>query len=506
MMTTGRGWWPRWDRRSPSLAFRIMAAAALIAVGVMACSRAASRPVRTRSELTIGVALPRGSEVFGLRSLLGSVSTETLLTLGDDGRPEPRLVRSWGRSADGLTWTLSLQPNIFFQDGRRATSAVVATFLRSVASDPSVRGVRPNLADIDSITTADENTVVIHTRMARALLLDQLADLAIPSTPKDGALGAFLPEASAGDTASFRAFDKYYRARPGVEKVTYRSYRSLRAAWAAMMRGETDAIYELGRDAGEFVQAESGVRVYPFVRPFATSVIFNVQRPALRSAAVRRALSSMIDRNEILRIAYRENGMVADGPLWPFHWAIANRHPGTSAPVSAPLFPEGRRLQFTCLVAPEIAPWERVALLIQKQLYDHGVDMRLEAVTLNEMMVRIQSGNFDAALGEFLGRTPNWLYSFWHSPVPGAQVIFRTGYAAADQPFDRLLAAGNDEEIRRGIDDVYRAMENDPPAIFIAWPEVRRVMTRDFETSAPARRDVFASNSLWMVRPAGTTP
>ena len=88
-----------------------------------------------------------------------------------------------------------------------------------------------------------------------------------------------------------------------------------------MMRGEIDSLYEVGREAADFVEAESTVRVYSFARPYVHVLGFNVRRPVFRRPEVRQAISEAIDRNAILHAVLRDRGRVAEGYVWPSHWA-----------------------------------------------------------------------------------------------------------------------------------------------------------------------------------------
>lgn len=146
-------------------------------------------------------------------------------------------------------------------------------------------------------------------------------------------------------------------------------------------------------------------------------------------------------------------------------------------------------------------PFERLALEVQKQLYDAGVDMELEAVQIRDLQQRLIAGDFDAVLLEFLGRTPSWMYALWHSPAPGARPFINTGYTAADAELDAMQLARDDAELKAAIEAVYRKMAEDPPAIFIAWPEVARAVSTRFEVPVEPGQDILGGN-LWRWRPA----
>jgi ABC-type transport system substrate-binding protein len=207
---------------------------------------------------------------------------------------------------------------------------------------------------------------------------------------------------------------------------------------------------------------------------------------------------------------------VASGPIWPDHWTFSSAAPAfTYNPEAAELGfaaagygtlrtePDERmpsRFRFHCLVYP---PLERVAVLIQKQLFDIGVDMTLELVPLENLARRIGRGDYDAFLFWLLnGRSLTWPYLFWHSPEPNRPSFVDSGYTAADASLERIRYAQDDDELRDAVAAFQQVMYDDPPAIFLAWEERLRAVSRTFQAppSDEVGRDIVAG--LWRWKPA----
>ena len=106
----------------------------------------------------------------------------------------------------------------------------------------------------------------------------------------------------------------------------------------------------------------------------------------------------------------------------------------------------GRTLpHFTCLVPAGVSPHEQIAVLLQKQFCDVGVNMAIEPVPIPQMVGRLAAGDFDTVLldlngGPSLAR----LYTFWHSS--GAAFYGDFGYGGADGALDALRAAQDAEQ------------------------------------------------------------
>jgi ABC-type transport system substrate-binding protein len=156
------------------------------------------------------------------------------------------------------------------------------------------------------------------------------------------------------------------------------------------------------------------------------------------------------------------------------------------------------RFAFTCLLYSDDPRFDRVALVVQKQLSEVGVDMRLEPVKLVDLMGRIKTGDFDAFILQMAGRSLSWVYTFWHSPSDPQWM--KTGYTAADTVLDRIRRSTSDDEIQAGVADLTRVFEEDPPAIFLAWQIQSRAVSTRFDVQPESNRDILTN--IWQWRPA----
>jgi ABC-type transport system substrate-binding protein len=140
--------------------------------------------------------------------------------------------------------------------------------------------------------------------------------------------------------------------------------------------------------------------------------------------------------------------------------------------------------------------FEKIALVLQKQLYEIGVDMEIEALPVRELGERIAKRDFDAVLAERTsGRSLAWTYMTFHSAT------MPMGYTAADLVLERLRSASSDGEIRSTVSDLQQILHDDPPAIFIAWPQVARAVSTKFVVPEEKGRDVMSN--FWLWKPAG---
>jgi ABC-type transport system substrate-binding protein len=274
-------------------------------------------------------------------------------------------------------------------------------------------------------------------------------------------------------------------------------------------------LHEVSRDAAEFVEAETTVKTYSFPRPYYIPLVFSVRHPILRNAEVRKAINEALDKATLIRDGLNGRGRPADGPIWPEHWAHSSpAQPFAFNPDAARLTLDAAglparpssdghmpaRFSFTCLLFANDGRFQRLAVLVQKQLADVGIDMKLLPLTQSELVPRLASGDFDAFLFEMLGRPLSSTYDFWHSH-DGSHI--NTGYRSADAVLDRMRGARSEEDVRSAVADLTKILHDEPPAAFLAWQSTSRAVSTTFDVAAEPNRDILTS--VWQWRPTSGT-
>jgi peptide/nickel transport system substrate-binding protein len=281
------------------------------------------------------------------------------------------------------------------------------------------------------------------------------------------------------------------------------------------MRGEVDAVQEVGRDSVEFMERSSNIATYPTVQAFYLTLLFNHRHSALKNVEVRRAIVEALDRGAIIERAMRGKGQIADGPIWPFHWAYPNNPPqyrsdseraatrldraGLALPTTGRQGEQRKRFSFKCIVYNEDPQFERIALLIQRQLFDVGIVMEIELLDLKTLVERSSAGNYDALLIQmYAGRAMDYTYRFWRSGESEAQMV-NSGYSGADDLLDKLRLSITDERTRQVLGELVARFHDDVPAAFLAWTEVTRAVSTRFNVGGSSSQDPLFN--IWQWRP-----
>jgi len=434
---------------------------------------------------------------------------DPLLTIDWHGKPSLRIASDYRWQDDGRTLEVTIRPGVQFHDGTPVTAAAVADILRN----------QKRAGGFQFVTTVDTPAGdVVRIRLSRpdAFLLIALGGTPIiePGKPDVGT-GPFKL-LSRSPVVRAQRNPNYYRGMPGIEQVQVTTYDNPRAGWASMMRREVDMVPEVNRDSVEFLVGAKRFVTYSSIRPYYIPLVFNLRHPILKNVEVRRALADAIDREEIVRRAMRNHGQVAEDPLWPYHWAYtpAVQHhsfdPGAAAArLEAAGFAIRRdsppdampsRFRIRCMFWSKDPQYERIALMLQRQLATVGVDLIPEPVEQNTLQDRIQSGDFETYIYQLgSGRSFNFTYLLWHSDSNGTGQKQNAGYTGANDVLDRVRAAYTDSDVRIAVADLRQRFYEDVPAAFIAWLESTRAIDSRFDVGDASDPDMVANLWRWNV-------
>lgn len=479
---------------------------AIIAAGLVVASCQRVKPDASESSLTVlrvGIALSVLSvtnPATGLRQLSQLLSLEQFVRAGEDGRFEQGLADKWAVGSNGRSLLLTLRPGVKFHDGSPLDANTIAALLPG-----GFRSFWGSLADeVEQVKAVAENTIEVAFRRPSPLLQEMLeVTIRKPGAAVIGT-GPFMM--APNSTTTLRANSGYYLGAPHVSEVHLSSFPEVRSAWAEMLRNRIDMLYEVGPDAFDSLQSSTSVALFTYTRHYQYLIAFNTQAPALRSSAVRRALNLAVDRMEVVRRGLNQHGVPSSGPMWPRYWALPVPLPTFQFDPSAAATLLGGRagnrgaaLRFTCLV-PSDAIHERLSLEVKRQLQAVGVEMDVQGVSQDQLFEAVKSRKFDAFLTEGIsGPTALRVLFLWDTRSAGNPGGI--GTPTVDAAFDRIKSAENDATYREAVGGLQQAFLDDPPAIFLAWGERARAVSKRFLVPPlEPGRDVLGTMRLWTPR------
>lgn len=355
-----------------------------------------------------------------------------------DGAIRPWLAQRWEVSPDARTFTFHLRDGVTFSDGSPLTADSVRTTFDSIVH--TLGGVKAPLgatylANYTGTRVLDPHTARVEFGAPNAQFLQAT------STPQLGILGATTTARSAeqrclGEVvgsgpftyAEYRQGDKATLAKRAgyqwgsavfahqgeayLDRIEFTVVPESGVRTGSLVSGQLDAISDaLPQDAPQ-IEAGGG-RVATASNPGITFGLQpNVTRGPLRDRAVRTALLSAINRQELVDTVLGPQFRTATGPL-------AHTTPGY-ADLSADLAfdpdragqildragwvrgadgireRDGQRLSFAVLFSQVFAGNQAVLELVQQQVRGVGIDLRLDLVSNPEYTARQNAKDFDA--------------------------------------------------------------------------------------------------------------
>ncbi|MGE0725603.1 MAG: ABC transporter substrate-binding protein, partial [Alphaproteobacteria bacterium] len=370
-----------------------------------------------KDRLVIGMGLepPHLDPTAGAAAAIDEVTYanlfEGLVRIDRDARVQPQLAQSWTVSADGLTYTFRLHPNVAFHDGTPFTSADVKFSWDRARGPDSVNAQKRYFAAIDRIETPDALTAVVVLGRRDGYFLFNMGsgDAAIVS-PKTAeankatpvGTGPFRFERWAKGDRIVLAKNEAHRdaARIALRQVTFRLIGDPSAQVAALLAGDVDAFPNIGAaEALGRLRADGRFTVKAGLTEGETILAINNRKKPFDDVRVRRAIAHAIDRKAIVDGAMQGNGVPIGSHFSPAHPAyvdLTGMYPHDVAKAKALLAEAGLANGFeTTLRLPPPAYARRGGEIVASQLAAVGIKARIEPVEWAQWLTTVFRGGRD---------------------------------------------------------------------------------------------------------------
>jgi len=383
-----------------------------------------------------------------------------LVTFDDRGLPQPDLAESWGVSADGTVYNITLKADVKWHDGQPLTSDDVLFTIEMMRAGEGVvpDDLRSFWNDVEVVIFDEQNFQfrlpepfapfldylafgVLPRHLLGSLTFVEMVDAPFNLQPVGSGpykFNGLYVEDGAILGVELVANEDYYDQPPFIEKMIFRYYADGSAALQAYREGEVQGIGGIPVEVLPEALKETTLSIYSSRLPEMTLVLFNLQDdsvPFLQESVVRRALLMGINRQYMIDKVFQGQGILADGPIFPGTWAYnesQERVPYDPAWAIDLLRAEDYNLtgvegtvrvkddvsmEFS-MIYPDTLQHKAMAEQIQSDWAAMGVKVNLEAVPYDQLVLdRLTNRTFQAALVDLnLARTPDPdPYPFWDS-------------------------------------------------------------------------------------------
>jgi peptide/nickel transport system substrate-binding protein len=321
-----------------------------------------------------------------------------LVRLKPDLTVEPDLAEKWDISADGKTYTFTLRKGVKFHSGRGLTSADVKyTFDRLVDKTTA----SPNaslLAPAESVTTPDDNTVMITLKQADASFLTNLTSPAAVIINKDAVQQNGDLTKTADGTGPFR-FKEYVpntrvvlernpdyweSGKPYLDGIEMTIAADDTARTAAVRTGTVDFIEYAPLKDIPSLKSDGSLALAGDQNTNIRFIGLNVTRKPFSDLKVRQAIAAVVDREAVLGPAVFGFGTATVEIFPPGYWAGLGVNPSPPDVARAKQlladagYPQG--FSTTILSWSQYSFLSNAAVVVQDQLKQIGIaaDINLE--------------------------------------------------------------------------------------------------------------------------------
>ncbi|MBV9132482.1 MAG: peptide ABC transporter substrate-binding protein [Chloroflexi bacterium] len=321
-----------------------------------------------------------------------------LVRLKPDLTVEPDLAEKWDISPDGKTYTFALRQGVKFHSGKPLTSADVKyTFDRLV--DPATAS--PNaavLSSVDTITTPDDNTVVITLNKADASFLTNLTgpSTVIINKAAVDANGDLTKTADGTGPFKFKEYvpntrvvlernpDYWETGKPYLDGIEMTIASDDTARTAAVRTGTVDFIEYAPLKDIPSLKSDSSLALAGDQNTNIRFIGLNVTRKPFTDLRVRQAIAAVVDRDAVLGPAVFGFGTPTLEIFPPGYWAGLGTKPSPPDVAKAKQllsdagYPDG--FSTTILSWSQYSFLSNAAVVVQDQLKQIGItaDVNLE--------------------------------------------------------------------------------------------------------------------------------
>jgi peptide/nickel transport system substrate-binding protein len=439
----------------------------------------------------------------------------SLIKFNSLGQPQSDLAESWGVSADGMIYNLTLRADANWHDGTPVTTDDVLFTLDLLRSQSSAYSsdVR-TLWDGVQITRLNEKNIkfvltepfapfldyltfgVLPKHLLETVSPDQLSTTEFNLSPVGSGPYKFehLMVENSKITGVVLAVSKnYYGQIPFVEQIVFRYYPTTQAAVAAYQAGEVLGISQVTSDELSSVLANENLSVYSSRQPRVTLVLLNLgddKLPFFQDKNVRRALMLDLNRQWMVDKLLQGQGIIADSPILPGTWAYYDGVPRVGfdpdAAVAAlksagyVLTPEGNvrakdgvSLSFT-LAYPDDNLHTRLAQAIQQNWAGIGVEVKLAAVSYDSLINDYLAPRTYQAVLVDLDLTRSYdpdPYPFWHqAEITGGQNYSQWDNRAASEYIEQARVITDPSVRVRLYRNFQVVFARELPALLLYYP------------------------------------
>ena len=375
---------------------------------------------------------------------------EGMFFVNDSGEFEPRVCKEYSISDDGLKYTVVLNDNVKFHNGKDVAAEDVAWSLNFMARDGSYLTRRNTVSNFEDAKVIDDKTIEITTKEPSASFFGALCmNCAIFSKEEflaaeaAGTLGIewvpmgtgpyMITEYNPDTKVKLTAFPEYYRGEARIKNIEYQVLLDNNSTAIAFESGDLDFI---SVPTASWASISSNGKYDTYLAPTTHVSYFMVntlnEDSPLSNKLVRQALSYGIDREAMIYMAYDGIAEIATSYFNPnsvFGGFTAEELEAAGIPtyqydpekakalLAEAGYPNG--VDIGSILCINGSYWEKMSTVFQNNMADIGVTVAIELADSAACRSRRAVQDYDlATTGTTIVLEAEDLYRIVHAVTP----------------------------------------------------------------------------------------
>lgn len=446
--------------------------------------------------------------------------TEGLLRFDQEMKLEPALAESW-ENPDSLTYIYHLRPGVKFSDGTPMTIDDVVFSMERIRNPETASQLGWVYANVDTITKVDEDTVEVKLAKPDALWQYGVATSAAhvisqkyfeankekfgkPDGPPVGTGPFMVAEWQPGTEIVLEPNPYYWDSAngPWLDQVVYKVLPEATARTVALKTGDIDITLgpdSIAIDQFSIVEALPNVTLHKNIGFQVDYVVFNCQREPFTDPKVRQAFYYALDVQSIVNEIVKDGGVPGKPTMiTPSMWIFEEekfKKAFDALPTYEHNLDKARELLsqtavpdgFKATLVTDNAPIRvSVALAIQSAVKPLGIDLKVEQVTWQEMINRLQNTlDYDMSMDIWASDFPDPAGNIYPTHIStniGSGGANQSAYV--NEEVDKLLnAQNNSTDPSERADLMIQAqaiIAEEVPEIIIDYPYLTMAINNNF--------------------------
>jgi len=463
--------------------------------------------------------VPQERDIMSLYALV----YESLVTIDDNGIPQPLLAESWTETGDGKTWTFTLRENITFSDGTPLTAHDVAAsgqYILDLAKNEEAadNGFYANIRYmVSSFKARDDKTVEVKAARPYYGLLYSMTFPVVHRNQVESAspLGTGPYVIKAFESASYMMLDanpKWWQMEPQVKEITVTFYPNNKEMINAYEYGRVDTVFTRSVAAAQYRSGNTSLSIAYSTRQLEVLMMNHRERSfPLDNKNVRKAIRYAINEDLISRNVYMGMTLAADTPYpsdsWLYYdqerqfvynpdkareilaeegWIDLDNNGILDFPVEGADEPKHLVLSLFVYEDPENDVRYETANMIADMLKAVGIHVNINNVTYDRCKEILEAGSYDLCL-----------CAFQMDVVPDVGFFLRKGnsqnygrYASSEMTelIDALREKEDQAEFAYASQEIQRLFAEDVPFICLFYRS-GAILTRKMFTTVRSLRE-----------------